>query len=124
VVGRASRAAHAVIGFVGGLTSGLLGVGGGVVMVPAMVLWLARSQREAHAISLAAIVPMSLASAIVYGSAGKIDLDAALAMAVGAVVGAPLGARALAEAPERPLKAAFGCLLLVAASVVAIKSQL
>lgn len=116
-------AAYAVIGFGGGLMSGLLGVGGGVVMVPAMVLWLARGQRQAHAVSIAAIIPMSLASAAVYGVAGRIDVEVAGALAVGTIAGAPLGARALVRLPERLLKAAFGLLLLVAAGVVAVKSQ-
>ena len=103
--------------------SGLLGIGGGVVMVPALVWWLARSQRQAHAISLAAIIPLSLAAAIVYGRAGKVDVAFASALAVGAVAGAPLGAGILARSPERPLKIAFGCLLLLAAGAVALKSQ-
>ena len=46
------------IGVAGGILSGLLGVGGGVVMVPLLVLWAGYRQREAHAMSLGAIVPL------------------------------------------------------------------
>ena len=54
------------IGIAGGILSGLLGVGGGIVMVPLLVLWAAYGQRDAHALSLGAIIPISLASVITY----------------------------------------------------------
>jgi uncharacterized protein len=108
-------------GLLGGLMSGLLGIGGGTVMVPLLVLWNGRAQREAHAMSLAAIIPISLAAVIVYGGAGKVDFPDAAALTVGAIVGARLGARILAKAPERPLKAAFGVFMLVAALSISLK---
>jgi uncharacterized membrane protein YfcA len=112
---------HDATGLLGGLLSGLLGIGGGTVMVPLLVLWTGSSQREAHAISLAAIIPISLAAVVVYGGAGEVDLPAAIALAIGAVVGARIGARVLATAPERPLKAAFGFFMLVAAASITLK---
>ena len=60
------------IGAGGGLLSGLLGVGGGIVMVPLLVLWAAYSQREAHALSLGAIIPISIAGIATYGVAGEV----------------------------------------------------
>lgn len=108
-------------GLLGGLLSGLLGIGGGTIMVPLLVLWTGRAQREAHAMSLAAIIPISFAAALVYGGAGQIDVRAAIALTLGAIIGARIGARVLADAPERPLKAAFGCFMLVAALSVALK---
>lgn len=108
-------------GLIGGLLSGLLGIGGGTVMVPLLVLWTGRLQRQAHAMSLAAIIPISCAAVLVYGGAGEINLPAALALTVGAIVGARIGAQVLAGAPERPLKAAFGCFMLVAAISIAVK---
>jgi uncharacterized membrane protein YfcA len=92
--------------------SGLLGIGGGVVMVPLMVLLLGEGQRHAHAISLAAIVPMSLAA---------IDVPAAAALTIGAVFGARLGAGLLLRIPERPLKAAFGVTLLLAGVLLVVQ---
>jgi uncharacterized membrane protein YfcA len=100
---------------VGGGLSGLLGIGGGTAMVPLLVLWTGRLQREAHAMSLAAIIPISASALAVYGGAGEVNVAAAAALTVGAIFGARVGARILAHAPERPLKAAFGCFLLIAA---------
>ena len=102
----------ATIGLAGGLMSGLLGVGGGVIMVPLLVLWARLGQRAAHAASLAAIVPMSLVGLSTYAIAGEIDLAAAAALAVGAVVGARVGAGFLARVPERQLKGLFGLFLI------------
>jgi uncharacterized protein len=110
------------IGLVGGVTSGLLGVGGGVVMIPLMVLWLSMGQRLAHAISLAAIIPISAAAAISYYlDGGHIELLPAAALALGGICGARVGAGLLARIPERPLKAMFGGFILIAAVLIALK---
>src|SRR5438067_3366976 len=75
------------IGVLGGLLSGLLGVGGGIVMVPLLVLWAHYGQRDAHAASLGAIIPISLAGIATYGIAGAVRVGPALALAAGAVFG-------------------------------------
>ena len=108
-------------GLLGGILSGLLGIGGGTVMVPLLVLWTGRSQREAHALSLGAIIPISLAAVLVYGGAGEVDVTDAAALAAGSVVGARVGARLLAGASERVLKGAFGVFMLVAAASISLK---
>jgi uncharacterized membrane protein YfcA len=114
------RLTLALIGLAGGLMSGLLGIGGGTVMVPLMVGFAAFTQRDAHATSLAAIIPISIAAIAIYGAAGRGDPLVALALAVGAIAGARTGAGLLVRAPERALKAAFGAFMLVAAvSIVA-----
>jgi uncharacterized membrane protein YfcA len=109
----------AAIGGAGGLLSGLLGVGGGVVMVPLLVLRAGYRQREAHAMSLGAIIPISLASVIIYGVAGQVRVGYALALTLGSVFGARLGAGLLARIQERPLKIAFG-LFLGAVSILLV----
>src|SRR5437899_8521347 len=76
----------AAIGAAGGLLSGLLGVGGGTVMVPLLVLRAGFKQRDAHAVSLGAIIPISLASVITYGAAGKVRIGYAIALALGSVI--------------------------------------
>jgi len=101
----------AAIGGAGGLLSGLLGVGGGVVMVPLLVLRAGYRQREAHAMSLGAIIPISLASVITYGVAGQVRIGYALALALGSIFGARVGAGLLARIQERPLKIVFGIFL-------------
>jgi uncharacterized membrane protein YfcA len=108
------------IGLSGGVFSGLLGVGGGVVMVPLLVLWERYGQREAHAASLGAIVPISAAGVLTFGAAGEVRPKEALALALGAIVGALVGARVLARARERPLKLSFGLLLILVAVLMAV----
>jgi uncharacterized protein len=108
------------IGLAGGLFSGLLGVGGGVVMVPLLVLWAGYGQRNAHAISLGAIIPISAAGVITFGAAGEIRVWEALALAAGSIAGAQYGASLLARVDERRLKLAFGCFLLLVAGLMAV----
>jgi len=103
------------IGVFGGVLSGLLGVGGGVIMVPLLVLWARYGQRDAHAASLGAIIPISIAGALTYGVAGRVYWADAAALAVGAVVGARFGAGLLARIDERALKVVFGCFLILVA---------
>jgi hypothetical protein len=109
-----------MIGLCGGLFSGLLGVGGGLIMVPLLVLWAGYRQREAHAASLGAIIPISAAGVITYGAAGEVRILEGVALAVGAIAGAQVGARALARAGERTLKLAFGALLLLVAALMVV----
>jgi len=100
------------IGLGGGLLSGLLGVGGGIVMVPLLVLWAGFAQRDAHATSLGAIIPISIAGIATYGVAGEVRYGTALALAAGSVLGAPIGARLLSRMDERMLKIVFGVFLV------------
>jgi uncharacterized membrane protein YfcA len=100
-----------VVAVVGGILSGLLGVGGGVIMVPLLVLWLGYDQRTAHALSLGAIIPISVAGVATYGIAGEVELAAAAALIVGAVVGARAGAIVLAGIDPRRLQVVFGLFL-------------
>ncbi len=112
----------AAIGVGGGLLSGLLGVGGGVIMVPLLVLWAGYRQRDAHALSLGAIIPISIAGILTFGIAGRVHWLDAIALALGAVVGARLGAGLLARSDERMLKIVFGCFLVVAAVAMAVRT--
>jgi uncharacterized membrane protein YfcA len=110
------------IGIAGGVLSGLLGVGGGIVMVPLLVLWAAYGQRDAHALSLGAIIPISLASVITFGAAGKVHYSEAIALAVGAVAGARIGAGALARIDEKRLKLVFGVFLAAIGVLMLVRS--
>ncbi len=117
---RRTRLRLGAIGVSGGLFSGLLGVGGGVIMVPLLVFWAHLRQREAHAVSLGAIIPISAAGVLTYGAAGEVQLKEAAVLAVGAVAGAQIGARVLARADERTLKLAFGVFLIAVSGVLAV----
>jgi uncharacterized membrane protein YfcA len=112
----ASRHAPAAIavGFAAGIMSGLLGVGGGVLMVPGLVLALGATQHQAHATSLAAIVPIGLVGYTVFAFAGEVNYAIAGFLLAGALVGAPIGARAMAKVPERPHALVFAAVLVVA----------
>jgi uncharacterized membrane protein YfcA len=109
------------IGLVAGLLSGLLGVGGGLVMVPAMVLFLRFSQHEAHGTSLAAILPIALAAVLVFGSADRVNVPAALLLAVGSIPGARLGAAWMRRLSELRLRRLFGLFLIGIAIVMLLQ---
>ncbi len=104
-----SRPLLIAIGVLAGVFGGLLGVGGGIIMVPLLLL-IGMSQHEAHATSLAAIVPIAIAGAIRFGLASEIDVLVAALLAAGAIVGAPMGARVMAKTSEGALKVMFGLL--------------
>ncbi len=110
-----------VIGVLGGVLSGLLGVGGGIVMVPLLVLWAGYGQRDAHAASLGAIIPISIAGIATYGIAGEVKVGPALALAAGSIFGAQLGAGMLARIDEKLLKGVFGTFLLAVAVLMVVR---
>jgi hypothetical protein len=109
------------IGLGGGLLSGLLGVGGGVVMVPLLVLWAGYAQRDSHAMSLGAIIPISIAGIATYGVAGEVHYWDAIGLAAGSVVGAQIGARFLVTLDERLLKVVFGAFLVGVAVLLGVR---
>lgn len=102
-----------LLGSVAGLASGLLGVGGGIVMVPLLTMVIGISQHAAHATSLAAIIPIAVAGAFTFGVAGAVDYRTALLLAAGSLIGAPLGARVMSRSAEWQLKMMFGALLSI-----------
>lgn len=107
------------VGMLGGLFSGLLGVGGGLVIIPLLVLAFGAEQRAAHATSLAAIIPLAAVGALTYAAAGKLHVGVALALAAGSIAGASWGARLLAGIDEGRLKVVFGVFVLAVAVSVA-----
>jgi hypothetical protein len=104
-----------VVGAVAGLVSGLLGIGGGLVMVPAMAGWLGMPLKRALGTSLAAIVPLVVPGAIVHAALGHVDWAVFAAVALGAVPGATLGARIALGSRERTLRVSVGSFLLLVA---------
>ena len=102
----------ALIGFASGFLAGLLGIGGGGLMVPLLVSAGGLRQRQAHAVSLGAVVLLALAAAITYGAAGEVRLGTAAALFVGGAAGAPLGAWLLSRVDVRLARRAFGIMLV------------
>jgi uncharacterized membrane protein YfcA len=117
-VGRNVLAPTVAIGLGAGLLSGLLGVGGGIVMVPLLVVLAGLSQHQAHATSLAAIAPIAAVGALRFAAGGTVDLAVAALLAAGSLVGAPLGARLMARTGESSLALAFGVLILAVAATL------
>jgi len=107
------------IGVAGGVVAGLLGVGGGVLFVPGLVIFLGLDQHQAEATSLLAIVPVALVGTYRQDRYGNVRRDDALRLGLLSVAGAAAGV-ALANALSGPvLRDAFAVLiLLVAAQLV------
>lgn len=91
--------AYAGIGLVAGFLSGLFGVGGGVLIVPALVILLRFEQKLASGTSLLAIAPISLVGVLAYLGHGGIDWSVGIPLAVGMVAGGALGSWLLARVP-------------------------
>ncbi|MFH1331435.1 MAG: sulfite exporter TauE/SafE family protein [Actinomycetota bacterium] len=103
------------LGLVAGFQGGLFGVGGGLVMVPGMVLFLAIPQHRAHATSLAAMIASASAAVVPLALDNRIDWDTAAFLVVGSMVGAYLGARLFSRIPEVWLAGGFMVLALASA---------
>ncbi len=103
------------IGLVAGLASGYVGVGGGFIMVPMMLAFLSIPMTLASGTSLIAIMILAIPGVIEQGILGNINYMAGIAVVVGTIPGAVLGARLIRVIPERQLRFLFGCFLLVAA---------
>lgn len=112
----ASRLALVVaVGLAAGFLSGLFGVGGGILIVPALVFILKMDQRLAHGTSLAAVLPIAFASLFGFWTQGHIDWAVAFFLAIGAVCGAVLGTKLLHVLPQRTLGVVFAIVLLASA---------
>ena len=88
-----------ITGVVGGFLSGFFGVGGGIIMVPLLMMWAKFDQRRASATSLLAIIPTSLVGALTYAANHQVDVLVAVFVSLGAIVGAPLGSKLLRVLP-------------------------
>lgn len=80
------------IGLFAGIIGAALGVGGGIVIVPALVVLLTVPQHAAQGTSLAVIVPTAIVATLVHSRAGRVDLRLALGLGAGGVIGGVLGA--------------------------------
>lgn len=101
------------LGFGAGIISGLFGVGGGIVIVPALVGLLRFDQKEAVATSLGALLlPVGLPSVLVYYNEGAFSISTAAMVAVGLVFGALVGARITLALPTTTVKRLYGIFLL------------
>ena len=112
---RNSMAPIVVVGLLAGFLAGLFGVGGGILIVPGLVLAAHMTQRLAHGTSLAAVVPISVASLVTYAAHDNVDWSVALWLAIGAVAGAIIGTHLLHVLPHRTLAILFIVVLVASA---------
>ncbi|HEX9696391.1 MAG TPA: TSUP family transporter [Actinomycetota bacterium] len=104
------------IGLAAGILSGLFGIGGGIIIVPALVA-LGLTQREASGTSLAALVaPVAIFGVIEYARRHEIRVPYAIGIGLGLAIGALLGARFAGKVSNLALQRGFGLLLLAAAA--------
>lgn len=101
------------VGIAAGILSGLFGIGGGTIIVPALAIWLGMPQRLAAGTSVAAILPTAIVGSLSYAAQGNVDWIAALCLAIGIIVGAQLGTYLLAKLPVSALQWAFMAFLVV-----------
>jgi len=101
-----------LIGIVGGLASGLFGVGGGIVVVPALIYWAGFSQHLATGTSLAVLLPpIGLAATIEYYRHGNVDIRAAIILAITMFLGSWVGAYFANQMKGPHLRLLFGLFL-------------
>ncbi len=108
------------IGLTAGLASGYVGVGGGFLMVPMFISLLGIMMRYASGTSLVAIMILAIPGVIEQGMLGNIDYLAGIAMAVGSIPGAVIGANLIRRIPERQLRFVFGTFLVLSAIVLLV----
>lgn len=105
----------AIVGIGAGAVSGLFGVGGGILIVPGLILVMHMDQRLAHGTSLAAVLPISLASLVGYLAEGEVDWAVVVPLSAGAVAGALVGTKLLHVLPHRATGFGFVAVILVTA---------
>jgi uncharacterized protein len=104
----------AIVGLAAGVLSGLFGIGGGVIIVPVLIVFLGFTAQQAAGTSLAALLlPVGLFGAIEYWQAGQINVLHAALLAFGLLFGAFLGARLGLSLPSEVVQRAFGVLLVL-----------
>jgi uncharacterized membrane protein YfcA len=106
-----------VIGIITGVMAGMLGIGGAIIMIPALVFLLGISQQTAQGTSLAVMLPpVGIIAAYNYYKAGNVNIRFALILALFFLVGSYFGSKLALNLPQAILKKIFGILLLLVAA--------
>lgn len=103
-----------VIAAAGGALSGFFGVGGGIVLVPLLMAFLALPRKAAHATSLGAIVALSLAGMLGFAVSGEVDWIVGVTIGAGGVIGGAVGAHYMNRLSPRTLRLVFAVVLIIA----------
>jgi uncharacterized protein len=106
-----------LIGIVTGVMAGMLGIGGAIIMIPALVYIVGMGQHDAQGTSLAVMLPpIGIIAAYNYYKAGHVDIKFALILAATFVIGSYFGSKIALSLPQPVLKKVFGVLLLLVAA--------
>lgn len=101
-----------IIGIITGVAAGLLGIGGAIIMVPALVFIIGLTQHQAQGTSLAVMLPpIGIIAAYNYYKAGEVNLKFALILAIAFIVGSFFGSKLALNIPQHILKKIFALLL-------------
>lgn len=117
---RRQLAIGVAIGLFAGLASGYVGVGGGFIMVPFMLSFVGIAMKQASGTSLIAVAILAVPGVVEQALLGNVQYLAGIAVAVGSIPGAVVGARLVRVVPERQLRFLFGGFLVVAACVLVL----
>ncbi len=105
-----------IIGFIAGLVSGLVGVGGGIVIIPLLVMFLGFAQHQAQGTAVFAMLPpIGILAAINYYKAGFVKWEYAIVIALTFVIGGYFGSKLAVSLPDQIIKRCFGLVMLIAA---------
>jgi len=117
-----SSIAAAILGFAGGLVGGLLGVGGGILFVPALAIFMDETQVHAEATSLLAIVPVALVAVWRQRGYGNVRVREGLIIGALSPLGVAIGVVTSNSIPQRALELTFAGLALVIAAQLVIRA--
>lgn len=105
-----------LIGLAAGVLSGIVGIGGGIIIVPALVYFLGFSQRMAQGTSLAILLlPIGLLAVMKFYKAGYVDIRVTVVIALAFVIGSYFGSMIALTVPQEVLRKIFACLLIIVA---------
>ena len=106
-----------LLGIFAGTLSGMLGIGGGVILVPTLVIALGFAQKSAQGMSLAIMVPLALVGAIRYKYCGEVDLNILVIVLIvaGAIAGSLVGTEIAHRVPNHVLRRLFSVILVIVA---------
>jgi len=111
--------AYIILGLAAGIFGGFFGIGGGLIIIPALVYFFKFNQHQAQGTSLAALLlPVGLWAFLKYYKTGNANLTAGLLIAVGFFVGGFLGANFAQPIPDAVLKKIFGVFLIIVAATM------
>ena len=105
------------IGITAGIMAGMLGIGGAIIMIPALVYFMGVSQQTAQGTSLAVMLPpIGIIAAYNYYKAGQVNIKFALILAAAFLIGSYFGSKFALNLPQPVLKKIFGILLILVAA--------